>query len=253
MRALFPGMDPWLEDPALWPDVHNRLVNAIADSMAPQVAPKYYIGLPSRTYLVGPEDLSFIGVPDLAFVKQGPTRRAGPHRPGLAAGAVEVLIRMAAEMHETYLEVRDTERGKLVTLIELLSPANKVLGKGRRKYMKKRERVLESRTNLVEVDMIRDGEPMPHDGRRVASDYRILVSARRSRPRALLFPFNVRDPIPTVSLPLLPVDAEPEMDLGTILHAMVERARFDLRLHYDQPPTPPLRDEDAAWARAITG
>lgn len=253
MRAPFPGMDPWLEDPALWPDVHNSLIAAIRDAMAPLVAPKYYIGLESRIYLVGPEDLSFVGVPDLSFVTQGPAEPAGRHRRGMAAGAVEVLIPMAAEMHETYLEVRDTRSGKLVTLVELLSPANKVLGKGRRKYMKKRERVLESRSNLVEVDMIRDGEPMPHDGRRVASDYRILVSARRSRPRALLFPFNVRDPIPTVSLPLLPADAEPPMDLGAILHAMVERARFDLRLHYDQPPTPPLRDEDVAWARAVTG
>ena len=62
----------------------------------------------------------------------------------MAAGAVEVLIPMAAEMHERYLEVRDTQSGKLVTLIELLSPANKVLGKGRRKYIKKKLLVMES-------------------------------------------------------------------------------------------------------------
>ena len=100
---------------------------------------------------------------------------------------------------------------------------------------------------------MRDGERMPHMGRKVSSDYRILVSASRSRPRAVLYPFHVRDPIPTVPLPLLPGDDPPPMDLGAILHAMVERARFDLRLRYDRPPTPPLRDEDAAWARGVTG
>ena len=101
--------------------------------------------------------------------------------------------------------------------------------------------------------MIRDGEPMPYEGRRVASDHRILVSASRSRSRALLFPLTVRDPIPVVPLSLVPEDAEPPMDLGTILHAVLERARFDLRLRYNQPSMPPLRDEDVAWAGTITG
>ena len=35
MRPPFPGMDPWLENPALWPDVHSRLITSIADELAP--------------------------------------------------------------------------------------------------------------------------------------------------------------------------------------------------------------------------
>ena len=51
MRPPFPGMDPWLEHPAIWPDVHNRLITAIADDLAPRLAPKYFVGVEQRVYL----------------------------------------------------------------------------------------------------------------------------------------------------------------------------------------------------------
>lgn len=33
MNSLFPGMDPYLEHPSLWPDVHHSLIAAIRDAM----------------------------------------------------------------------------------------------------------------------------------------------------------------------------------------------------------------------------
>ncbi len=83
----------------------------------------------------------------------------------------------------------------------------------------------------------------------VESDYRILVSRGASRPRAKLYAFGVRQPIPAI--PLLRRDPEPSLDLNAVLHALYERARFDLRLDYTKPPSPPLEEEDAAWARDI--
>lgn len=82
----------------------------------------------------------------------------------------------------------------------------------------------------------------------VESDYRILVSRGWSRPRAVLYTFNLRDAIPSFPLPLQPGEEEPALDLGPILHALYERAHFDLRLGYNQPPVPTLRSEDAGWA-----
>ncbi|NEO03945.1 MAG: DUF4058 family protein, partial [Moorea sp. SIO3I7] len=35
----FPGMDPYVEHPSAWPNVHHRLITAIADSLAPQLLP----------------------------------------------------------------------------------------------------------------------------------------------------------------------------------------------------------------------
>src|SRR5262249_3364460 len=99
---------------------------------------------------------------------------------------------------------------------------------------------------------LRGGRLMPLTTRQpVEGDYRILVSRGASRPRAWLYAFGVRQAIPAIPIPLLPRDPEPSLDLNTVLHALYERARFDLRLDYNKPPSPPLEEEDAAWARDI--
>ena len=249
MPSPFPGMDPYLENPALWPDVHNSLIAAIRDALSPRLAPKYYVRLERRTYLLSPDDLSFVGRPDLAVL---PSLPQGAGRQGAlplaAAGVVEVVLAIPDEVGENYLEVHEVTTGRVVTVMELLSPANKLYAKGREEYIQKRYEITGSRTNLVEIDLLRAGQPMPLQGRRVDSDYRILVSRATTRPRALLYPFNLRDPIPTFDLPLLPGDEEPAVDLGAIFHALYERASYDLSLDYTQPPGPPVRDEDATWA-----
>ncbi len=250
MRSPFPGMDPYLEHPSLWPDVHNSLIAAIANYLSPCLAPKCYVRQERRTYLLSPDDLSFVGRPDLAVLPAMPQEPARHRaRPLAAAGVVEVVLSIPDEVGENYLEVREVTTGRVVTVMELLSPANKLYAKGREEYIQKRYEITGSRTNLVEIDLLRAGEPMPLQGRRVDSDYRILVSRARTRPRALLYPFNLRDAFPTFELPLVPGDEEPPVDLGAIFHALYERARYDLSLDYTQPPVPPVRDEDASWAR----
>jgi hypothetical protein len=89
---------------------------------------------------------------------------------------------------------------------------------------------------------------MPLIGAPVQSDYRILVSRGTRRPRAQLFAWSVRQPIPSFALPLLEGDREPVVDLGGVLHALYDGGRFDLRLDCTQPAVPPLGEADAAWA-----
>jgi hypothetical protein len=45
----FPGVDPYLENPELWPDVHNRLIAALGDDLSPLLRPRYYVALEERT------------------------------------------------------------------------------------------------------------------------------------------------------------------------------------------------------------
>jgi hypothetical protein len=243
-------MDPYLEHPSLWPDVHNRLIAAIADELSPRLAPNYYVRLERRTYLLTPDDLTFIGRPDVTVISS-PTAEPRRARPLAEVGVVEVVLPMLEEVGENYLEVHETATGRVVTVMELLSPANKLYQKGREEYELKRLEIVRSRTNLVEIDLLRAGKAMPVEGRAVESDYRILVSRGAKRPRAHLYPFNLRDAIPTFSLPLLPGDEEPPVDLGAIFHALYGRARYDLSLDYAQPPVPLLREEDVAWARQL--
>ena len=198
MRPRFPGMDPWLELPALWLDVHNRLITAIADDLTSRVAPKYFIGVEQHTYLSLLSARSFLSRPDLAISRtksREPVRaRSRPTRTtdagvGLMKLDVEEPIRDRVE--EWYLEIRTVGTGKLVTVIEILSPTNKSAGSGRRQYLRKRNKVLESKTSLIEIDLLRGGRPMPvHSTEMVESDYRILVSRGRTRPRAELDAFG---------------------------------------------------------------
>ncbi len=245
-------MAPYLEHPALWPDVHNSLIAALRDDLAPRVAPRYYVGLERRAYLLKSDDLAFIGRPDLAVAPMALTPQKSA-RPLAAAGVITVELPLKDEVAENYLEVHEVTTGILVTVIELLSPINKLHTDGRQKYERKREQILGSRTHLVEIDLLRAGAPMPLSGEPVACDYRILVSRASQRPQAHLYPFSVRQPIPSFSLPLLPGDNEPEVELGQILHALYARARFDLRLDYGQPPVPALPVQDAAWANELMG
>jgi hypothetical protein len=250
MKSPFPGMDPYLEHPSLWPDIHNSLIAAIRDRLSPQVAPDYYVRLERRAFLVAPDDLAFIGRPDVAVIS--PTQpRSKQALPLAEAGVVSIIVPMADEVEETFLEVHDVRSGLLVTVLELLSPANKLHPDGREAYERKRRYIFSTRTNLVEIDLLRDGEPMPMDGKKVVSDYRIMVSRGSTRPRAQLYPFNLRQPIPAFHLPLLPGDKEPLVELNEILHDLYGRARYDLSLNYHQPPHPPLPEEDRAWAREL--
>lgn len=244
-------MDPYLEHPALWPDVHNSLFAALRDAIVPLVSPRYYVALERRTYLLKPDDIVFIGRPDVSVVKEpAPAPYSAATTPS-PAGVLEVEVPMAEEVGEDFLEIREVKTGKLVTLMELLSPTNKLHEEGREQYERKRADVLRTFTSLVEIDLLRAGEPMAVVGEAVQSDYRILVSRGWQRPRAQLYTFGLRQPIPQFPLPLMRGEEEPLVDLNTVLHELYDRARFDLRLDYDEPPVPPLRAEDAEWAQSL--
>ena len=155
------------------------------------------------------------------------------------------------EIEETFLAIRELPGRKLVTVIEVLSPTNKKTEDARAEYLKKRETLIRSRVNLVEIDLLRGGEPMPleHSPPPIRLPHPGL--SWRTEQDAVLFTFPYTSPIPPISIPLLPGDPEPELDLNSVLHALIERARYDLVIDYTQPPDPPLRPADEAWAATI--
>ena len=250
MPTPFPGMDPYLEDPKLWPDVHNSLIAAIRD----ELAPRYFVGLEERVYRFDPTDSGKIGVADV--VVAGTERTASesqvvPSRSG--RNVLKVKLPTLDTITETYLKVWEVRTNRLVTLIEVLSPTNKISGAGRRSYLKKRANVLASRSHFIEIDLLRAGRPMPLQRATIPTDYRILLSRESVRPNADLHVSRLREPIPTIPLPLLPADQELQADLGRILHSLYERARYDLRLDYETFAVPPLSEADSDWARRLIG
>jgi hypothetical protein len=255
MPSPFPGMDPYLEGRQIWPRVHARLIVAMADYLTPLVEPAYYVEIEERVYIsrVTPEGEKLIH-PDVAVL--------GPPEPASSAGGLAVATAAAVEtqtvtlplyeqIRESYLEIRTLEGEELITSIELLSPTNKRPGPGRREYEAKRRHVLQSWTNLVEVDLLRAGRPMEMQPS-PASDYRILVLTAREYPRAQLLAFNLPQPIPAVPIPLREGEAPVPLPLGRLLNEVYDRARYGRRIRYDGlPPEPPLAPETAAWLDAL--
>ncbi|MEB3359420.1 MAG: DUF4058 family protein [Synechococcales bacterium] len=72
MQNPFPGMNPYLEQPGLWPQVHSRLIVAIADEITPQVAPKYRVSIEERIYTTTDTDL-LVGIADVAIALRSET------------------------------------------------------------------------------------------------------------------------------------------------------------------------------------
>lgn len=251
MPTPFPGMDPYLEQRALWPNVHNSLITALRDDLAPRLRPHYFVAVEERTYIDGSGGLTFAGRPDVTVlqVREAATRyQTGlwDRQPGVAV----VELPMPDTVHEVYLEIRGQD-DRVVTVVEVLSPANKMPGEGRDLYERKRMRVLSSLTNLVEIDLLRIGQPMAVRGNGHPAPYRILVSRAASRPWGELYYFGVRNPIPDFALPLQPGDAEPVVALNRLLHELYDRAGYDLRIDYRQEPEPSLEHEDALWSDAL--
>jgi len=251
MRSPFPGMNPYLENPELWSEVHSRLIVAIADDIALPLRPNYYVAVEKRTYMAEPDDSILVGIADVSVfaksaVNQGGSQTATAVFPS-ASEPLTVTVPLMEEVQERYLEIREVKTGAVVTTLEVLSPKNKRSKEGRDAYLRKRQQILASLTHLVEIDLLRVGKPMPIQGNPPNVDYRILVSRGNRRPTAQLYAFSLRDAIPRFSLPLRFGDAEPLVDLNEIFNGVYERAGFDLRIDYRQPPQPPLSEDDLSW------
>lgn len=247
MPSPFAGMNPYLEHPVLWPGVHNGLIAALQLALAPQLRPRYYVALEERVYVTEPDQRTFVGRPDVAVIAP-PEAESTPMLPPSEASVVAVQVPLPDEVRETYLEVREAGTDSVITVLEVLSPTNKRPGRGRHLYEDKRMEVLTTRTHLVEIDLIRSGEPMPLIDNGRGSDYRILVSRGDCRPNASLYPFGVRQAIPGFPLPLKAADQELMVDIGRLLRDLYDQASYDLRLDYTGDPDPPLPSADAAWA-----
>ncbi len=253
MPSPFPGMDPYLENPEFWSEVHNRSIVAISDALSPQLRPKYRVAIEKRTYLS--EDEILVGIADVAVLTGRSDASLNPIAATLPARykpPVQIAVPLPEEVRERYLEIREVSTGQVITVLKILSPKNKRSGVGRTAYERKRQQILSSTTHLVEVDLLRSGPRMHLLGDVPVTSYYILVSRSHHRSIADLYAFNLREEIPIFSLPLAPNESEPEVDLQELLNGVYDRASLDLVINYTQHPTPALKG-DAVWVEALLG
>jgi hypothetical protein len=248
-------MDPYLEKRGIWEQVHTDLIVSIRRFLTPLLRPHYHVGIEERTYLsVLPLENQNTGMPDVLIAAPVATM-AGVAAPAamtssIAVAPVEVQLPLPEEIKERYLEIRTVPDQQVITVIEILSPTNKATHEGREVYEKKRLKVLGSLTHLVEIDLLRVGQPLPMQAPR-QSDYRLVVSRSQRRPYADVYLFGVRDLIPDLPIPLRPGEAEPLVPLNQMLHELYDQGGYDLIIDYHQPPDPLLSEADAVWATQV--
>jgi hypothetical protein len=251
-------MDPYLESPRLWPDVHHSLISGIRQQLNPQLRPKYVARIEERVYISDETDVGRKAiVPDVHVVASGGGSAAagaatrGPRAPEAGvAQAVKVVELIDEEIHEPRIEILDAESREVVTVIEVLSPTNKIRGsEGRREYLKKRRRVIASPAHLVEIDLLREGAPVFVGQDLPAHDYGVYLSRALDDDRSGLFwPILLSQRLPPVLIPLRAGDPDVRLDLQAVLNRQYDEAGYDADIDYGRGPDVPLSAELAKWS-----
>lgn len=256
MPSPFPGMDPYLEHPRFWQDVHDTLISEIRNQLVPQLRPRYVARLVPQRVMDQPDNGELrIMFPDVPVIRRPPVEPL-PVPAGAAVvitpPPVKTVNVMRVPFRQVSVEIRDVTSGLLVTAIELLSPANKRRGtKTREGYLRKRDTLLASTTHLLEIDLLRRGERLPLRPPPPAAPYYAVLSRADRRPDADCWPIRLQDPLPVVPVPLLPPDPDVPLDLGAALREVYDQAGYDLDMDYTVEPFPPLEGENAVWAAEI--
>ncbi|HEY3245089.1 MAG TPA: DUF4058 family protein, partial [Phycisphaerae bacterium] len=197
MKSPFPGMDPYLE--AHWLDVQVSLITYARDQLQDQLGDDLIARAEERLVVEDPTGLSRAIGPDVRVVEYG---RPGEHvspTGGLAVAEPMVFSVEAEPITERYLEILDlTTGGRVITVIEFVSPTNKFPGDGRDKYQQKQQECRDAGVNLVEIDLTRSGhrQLLVHrwaGARQHESTYQVSVWRSAWASRCELYPIRLQD------------------------------------------------------------
>jgi hypothetical protein len=252
MPSPFPGMNSYLEQKDVWRDVHKRFIPCMATLLGGQLRPRYIVKIYEHIFVHELPAVSrrWVGRSDVS-VARGSAGDAGEQAAGTGTGLLEApaRVRLPAVDRErvSYVEIRDRRDRELVTVVELLSPANKSPGPDREQYLAKRMEILNGPVHLVEIDLLGVGPPLPADDRPECS-YSVLVRRVERRLDAEFWPISLRDRLPEIPIPVRAPDLDARLDLQAVLDRIYDDAGYGDYI-YDGAPRPRLSEEDASWAR----
>src|SRR5262245_32890425 len=244
MASPFPGMDPYLDRPAVFGDFHDSFILYLREALQPRLPEPYFASTRSGVWVAGSQ--RFIE-PDADI-----HRRNGGENTGQAmAGGVALLDATAAkpivihvphdERREVFLEilfVQDGER-RLVTTLEVLSPTNKTPGEhGRGLYLQKQKELLESQTHFIEIDLLRAGKhstsvPLDYALQKTGTfDYHVCCHRFDQWQEYFVYPIQLPEPLPIVAIPLLPEDPQVPLDLQQVFNRTYDAVGYGRLINY---------------------
>lgn len=153
---------------------------------------------------------------------------------------------------ERHLEIVEAgDGGGGVTVIAVLSPANKLGVDGRAAYLRRQREYLEAGMNLVEIDLVRDGDfvfavPEWRIPSTLRTPYVVCMCRAAARGRVALYPIGLRDALPSIQIPLRPSDHDVVLELQPIVDACYRDGRYH-QVDYRVDPVPRFGEEDSQW------
>jgi Protein of unknown function (DUF4058) len=218
MPSPFPGMDPYLEHPKLWPAFQHQVLACLYQILLPGLVDRYRARVGTRTY-----------------VSEMPLFTS--------------IIR--DEYTEEYVEIRTRSDNKLVTLLEVVSPANKTTPAGRQAYLDKRKEAVQQRAAVVEIDLVMQGKPTLTYSRDGLPEFDHAVSVTRATApdRYEIYTATIQKRLPKFKLPLAADDRDALLDLQAAFARAYDLGGFATQIDYKGvlPPDVPLTDVQKAW------
>lgn len=251
MPRPFPGVDPYLEGQHYWPEFHNKFLNSLQEALADRLPDEYEARLDERVRMFDRDaHEEALILPDVAVIRfeEGRAGRGGVGSAVLEPETYTTIL--VEEDREYYLKVLHRPDRSLVTEIEVLSPTNKV-GGGRVEYLQKRSAILRQDVHLVELDLLLAGVRLPMRRPLPPGDFYAVVARTEQRVEGRfdceVYSWTLRDPLPTLPVPLRAPDPDVRIDLGAVYETAFERGRYARSIDYAKPIELPVHPDDRGW------
>jgi hypothetical protein len=218
MLSPFPGMDAYLENPEIFPDLRHSYLVYLTEFLQPLLPLPYLCDIRHRTWIELPHDEELDPFVEL-FVGSRPSHRA-------------------------------------VTVIEVLSPAVKSETPRRLSYLGSRRQLPDASQNLIEIDFLRNGKAARAVADQIPAkvnfDYSVTVQHWNRPDRLQFYPILLQQRLPIISIPLDPEDDCVPLDLQAVFNRCYDAGPYAREIDYRRDrPEPPLSDEQQAWASEL--
>ncbi|MFI5378470.1 MAG: DUF4058 family protein [Tepidisphaerales bacterium] len=254
MKSPFSGMDPYLE--MWWRDVHQRLCIYSCDQIQARLGGDLLARVDERL-VVETDSYGRDIKPDAFVLERDPGWESSVAPAGGVAVAEPLLLRIAPEpVRQGFIQIIDArDGGRVIAVIEFLSPSNKIPGDGLKKYLQNQTECHKAGVNLVEIDLVRAGERHTLAGlsgsSQLSTTYQVCAYRACREERCELYPVELQSRLPAIRIPLRPTDRDVVLDLQALIDQAYLNGRYGQDIDYRRPCDPPLAGEDGAWADGL--
>lgn len=215
-----------VESARLWGFFHKDWLLQIRLTLRDQLPSDYRVFVESEAVLISPEASGAparVILPDVLVARPpfgAASQTLGKSAEDTTAATVEVEEAYTVET-QYHLTIRRSPDQEIVAAMELVSPSNKGIGNrlDRQKHLRKREEYLDAGINLLEIDVLLDGErDLPPSVSQLKEYQRIAwsVSYREGRRLFQGWGWNFADPLPKIQWQV-DSDHGVRLDLGKTL------------------------------------